>query len=73
MIDETLAEMQDFGDAPPPSLTDRRYSGSFTVRTSPARHARLRVEAAEQSVSLNKWVVQKLAGRNTAPTLDDLL
>jgi hypothetical protein len=48
MIDETLAEMQEFGDAPPPSLT-------------------------EQSVSLNKWVVQKLAGRNTAPTLDDLL
>jgi hypothetical protein len=34
MIDETLAEMQEFGHAPPPSLTDRRYSGSFTVRTS---------------------------------------
>jgi len=71
MIDEVLADMADSGETPPPSLTDRQYSGEFHVRTSPALHARLTVEATEQGVSLNQWVVQKLAGRNPA-TLDDL-
>jgi predicted HicB family RNase H-like nuclease len=44
-------------------LTERKFSGKFLVRTSPALHARLIVEAAEQNVSLNQWVVQKLADR----------
>jgi HicB family len=60
------------GSAPPESLTDRRYSGEFRVRTSPSLHSRLAVEATEQGVSLNQWVVQKLADRKTIPTLDDL-
>jgi predicted HicB family RNase H-like nuclease len=30
------------------------------------------VEALEQGVSLNQWVVQKLADRKTIPSLDDL-
>jgi len=47
----------------PPPLTERRFSGKFLVRTSPALHARLTVEAAEQNVSLNHWVVQKLSDR----------
>ena len=48
-------------------LAERRYSGNFTVRSSPSLHARLVVEATEQHVSLNQWVVQKLADR--APTM----
>ena len=71
MIDEAVAEMEACGDTPPASLTDRRYSGNFTVRTSPALHARLAVEAAEQNVSLNQWVAQKLADRPVM-TLDGL-
>ena len=47
----------------PESLTDRHDSGKFVLRTSEAMHAKLRVEAAEQGVSLNQWVVQKLAAR----------
>lgn len=58
VADRLAADM----DLPQP-LTDRRYSGSFMVRTSPALHAKLMVEAAEQRVSLNQWVVQKLAAR----------
>ena len=46
-----------------PPLTERQFSGKFLVRTSPALHARLTVEAAEQNVSMNQWVVQKLADR----------
>ena len=59
-VDEHLAERG--GEVPPP-LTARKFSGKFLVRTSPALHARLTVEAAEQNVSLNQWVVQKLADR----------
>jgi predicted HicB family RNase H-like nuclease len=59
-VDEYLAER---GEDVPPPLTERQFSGKFLVRTSPALHARLTVEAAEQNVSLNQWVVQKLADR----------
>jgi hypothetical protein len=59
-VDEYLAECE--GDAPPP-ITERQFSGKFIVRTSPALHSRLTVEAAEQNVSLNQWIVQKLSDR----------
>ena len=61
-VDEYLAERD--GDIPRP-LTDRKFSGRFDVRTSPMLHARLAVEAAEQNVSMNQWVVSKLADRRT--------
>jgi predicted HicB family RNase H-like nuclease len=69
MAEETVADMESYGGTPPASLTDC-YSGNFVVRTSPQLHGRLVVEANEQGVSLNQWVVQKLAGR--PPSLDDL-
>jgi predicted HicB family RNase H-like nuclease len=34
--------------------------------------AKLVIEANEQGVSLNHWVVQKLAGRDPTPSLHDL-
>ena len=71
VIDEEIAELIECGLEPPPSIPGRRYSGRFVVRTSPELHSRLMVDAAEQGVSFNQWVVQKLAGRNP-PTLHDL-
>ncbi|GAB3223109.1 type II toxin-antitoxin system HicB family antitoxin [Mycolicibacterium hippocampi] len=66
---EHLAAMGDmFGGEPPTPLTDHDFSGTFLVRTSRELHARLAIEAAEQHVSLNQWVVQKLANR--PPSLD---
>jgi hypothetical protein len=63
MLAAEIAERVEGGFNPSPSLTDRHYSGNFVVRTSSALHARLTVEANEQGVSLNQWVVQKLADR----------
>lgn len=63
LVHAAVAEMAEFDLTPPASLTDHRYSGRFLIRTSPALHARLTVEATEQGVSLNQWVVAKLAGR----------
>jgi hypothetical protein len=69
-VDECIAERNACGDALPTPLTERQYSGRFLVRTSPALHARLAIEAAEQNVSLNQWAVQKLAGRQPSSLFD---
>jgi predicted HicB family RNase H-like nuclease len=62
-VDEFIAERTADGEEVPAPLTERQYNGKFMVRTSPALHARLVIEAAEQKVSMNQWVVQKLSGR----------
>lgn len=72
IVGEELAIMAEAGDRPPEPLTDRRLSGKFLIRTSPTLHARLVVEASEQGVSLNQWVVAKLADRPRAFSVDDL-
>lgn len=68
-VTQHLAYMDEtFGGEPPIPLTEHDFSGTFLIRTSPELHARLSIEAAEQHVSLNQWVVQKLANR--PPPLD---
>ena len=67
-VDERLAECD--GEDVPPPITDRQFSGTFLVRTSPSLHARLAVEAADQNVSMNHWMVQKLADRPPSSLLD---
>jgi predicted HicB family RNase H-like nuclease len=69
-VDEFVAESEAAGDELPRPLTERPYSGKFVIRTSPALHSRLAVEAAEQGVSMNQWVVQKLAQRQPSSLLD---
>lgn len=63
-VDEYLAERTADGDEVPALLTERQHSGKFMVRTSPALHAGLVIEAAEQRVSMNHWVVAKAFGEN---------
>lgn len=68
-VDEHLRVLDEaFGGEPPMPLTEQNFSGRFMVRTSRALHARLMIEASEQGVSLNQWVVQKLVDRK--PDLD---
>lgn len=67
-VDEHVAECE--GDDVPAPITDRNFSGTFLVRTSPSLHARLAVEAADQRVSMNHWIVQKLADRPPSGLLD---
>jgi predicted HicB family RNase H-like nuclease len=68
-VDEDLrAYDEGYGGRPPIPLTEQNFSGRFMVRTSRALHARLAVEATEQGVSLNQWVVHKLVDRK--PSLD---
>ena len=63
LVNQDVAAAAGTGRTPPESLTDREYSGRFVVRMSPELHAHLAVESAEQGVSLNQWVLQKLTNR----------
>ncbi|MFA5711872.1 type II toxin-antitoxin system HicB family antitoxin [Mycolicibacterium sp.] len=65
LVDDILADMVETGETPPTPLTERRYSGNLSVRTSPDQHRRLAIEAAEQKVSVNQWINQKLAAHGT--------
>ena len=72
VVTEALTEMAEFGQTPPESLTDHRYSGRFLVRTSRMLHTRLMVETAEQGVPFNQWVVGKLTDHPVAFGFNDL-
>jgi predicted RNase H-like HicB family nuclease len=67
-VDEHLAER---GEDSPPPLTERKFSGKFLVRTSPALHARLTVEAAEQNVSWG-WCRSWRIGRRSVCSTSDI-
>lgn len=70
MVDEELAIIRSVDETPPASLTDHRYSGKFLLRLPPVLHAKLSVEAAEQGVSLNQWMIHKLSGRPSISLAD---
>jgi predicted HicB family RNase H-like nuclease len=65
---EHVDAMRTCGEAAPTPLSERHYSGTFVVRTSPELHARLALEASEERVSMNQWIVQKLSGRTPSDT-----
>lgn len=62
-VDRHMDELRDSGVEAPASLTERSYSGTFVVRTSTNLHTRLAIEAQEQGVSMNQWIIQQLSGR----------
>lgn len=72
IVEEEIASLAAIGEEPPTPLIDRRCSGKFLIRTAPRLHARLIVEANEQGVSLNHWVVMKLAEQQRSFGFDDL-
>ncbi|ETB30393.1 pilus biosynthesis protein HicB [Mycobacterium avium subsp. hominissuis 10-4249] len=67
-VDWYIASAESSGETLPTPMADRHYSGTIVVRTSPELHSRLAMEAAEQRVSMNQWVVQKLSGRRPSET-----
>ena len=60
MVGEIVEEMKANGEIPPPPFAERKYSGKFQVRVPPNVHRHLAIEAAEQGVSLNRYISSKL-------------
>ena len=61
LVSDVVADLLASGEAVPEPLSTRQYSGKFQLRLGEDLHRRLAMEAAEQSTSLNQYVVQKLA------------
>ncbi|MBM4569152.1 toxin-antitoxin system HicB family antitoxin [Rhodococcus hoagii] len=60
-VEEVLEDMSQTGEKIPQPLGERGYSGKFQVRISPTLHRKLARTAAEEGVSLNAYVTERLA------------
>lgn len=61
VVNDVLADMVDQGEKVPVPFSERTYSGTFNVRIGEGLHRDLVVHAAEDGLSLNQYVVKKLA------------
>ena len=58
---DIVADMQTTGEPIPEPISHRAYSGRLNVRIPPDLHRRLTLAAAEENVSLNRFVSDRLA------------
>lgn len=61
VVDDVVADMYSSGEPVPEPLSERHYSGRFNVRVPESLHRRLVAEAAEEGVSLNRLISDRLA------------
>lgn len=61
LVADTIADLEASGEEVPAPISERNYSGRFNLRVPPALHGKLVMEAAEEHMSLNSFVVRKLA------------
>lgn len=61
LVKSVVADLEANGEKVPEPISEKEYSGKFQVRITPERHRMLAIEAAEQNVSLNRYVSHKLA------------
>lgn len=60
VVHEVVDDLQSSGEPVPEPLTSRPYSGKFNLRVGERLHRRLAMEAAEEHLSLNQYVVRRL-------------
>lgn len=61
LVADVLHDLVSGGEHVPEPLGERRYSGTFNVRIGEQLHRNLAMHAAEEGMSLNQYVVRKLA------------
>ncbi|MEM8677548.1 MAG: type II toxin-antitoxin system HicB family antitoxin [Cyanobacteria bacterium P01_G01_bin.67] len=61
LVKDIVADLGTGGEKIPTLISEKNYSGKFQVRITPERHRMLAIEAAEQDVSLNRLISDKLA------------
>ena len=60
VVAEGIKIMEADGDSIPEPLSNKKYSGKFSVRIPPEIHRNLAIQAAEEGVSLNRLISAKL-------------
>lgn len=58
---DVVEDMLASGERPPEAIAEHAYSGKFMVRVPPELHRELAIDAAEQSVSLNRLISARLS------------
>jgi predicted HicB family RNase H-like nuclease len=60
VLADVVADMQEQGEHVPEPISERSYSGKFNLRLGEKLHREVALRAAEESLSINQWVVRKL-------------
>ncbi|MET8256544.1 type II toxin-antitoxin system HicB family antitoxin [Micromonospora sp. NPDC005553] len=60
LLRKTVADMEDEGEQVPQPFAERNYSGKFNLRVGESLHRELAIQAAEDGMSLNQYVLRKL-------------
>lgn len=58
-----LDSMSEEGLALPKPMSLHNFKGKFLIRTTPELHKEITIQAAESGVSVNQFILLKLAGR----------
>ncbi len=61
LVSGVVADLESAGEAVPEPIAERRFSGRFNVRVPESLHRDLVLAAAEEGVSLNRLVSDRLA------------
>ena len=61
LVADIVADLAANGDPIPEPITERRFSGKFNVRVPESLHRELALAAAQEGVSLNRLVSDRLA------------
>jgi predicted HicB family RNase H-like nuclease len=61
LVAQVVADMGKTGEQIPEPFAERRFSGTFNVRIGEHLHRDLAMHAAEERMSLNQYIVRKLA------------
>jgi predicted HicB family RNase H-like nuclease len=61
VVAAVVLDMLDSNEQVPEPLSEKTFSGKFVVRVPAEVHRLLALQAAEQGVSMNRWVSAKLA------------
>ncbi|WP_200213836.1 type II toxin-antitoxin system HicB family antitoxin [Micromonospora coerulea] len=60
LLREVIADMEEQGEQVPQPFAERSYSGKFNLRVGESLHRELAIQAAEDGMSLNQYVLRKL-------------
>ena len=60
VVAEGIQIMEVDGDSIPEPLSNKKFSGKFSVRIPPEVHRHLTIQAAEEGVSLNRLISARL-------------
>jgi predicted HicB family RNase H-like nuclease len=61
LVCEVLDDLRATGEPVPAPMADHHYSGTISLRIPPELHRALAIDAAEQKISLNRLISQRLA------------